>query len=372
MAADDDVALWIENAGTVWNARDYRRWLSRLNAEDLRVTDSEGPPGLATSGETNGGVMRPGDLTVLEDSPASWDVIVGTGAAIVGGTESAHQGDYCFYNESAETLTCSPAHGSLDRHDIVGIRVRDEEESGTDNDAFLVVVEGTAHATPADPTLPDNFLSLARIVLAGGSSNIQQSDITDLRQQTAALGGIIVREQATRPTVGLWEGQYVHETDNDRLIWYSGTGWQTAVQLGTWWTWTPVLYGTNANLGNSTYTARYMMVGSTVHAVFTMAWGSTGVMATDALRISLPVEAADLNAQVIVGGGFGVDDPGGTPRWYTMTPYIDSVNDTTNDRFRIMAHGDSLSASVGPINTTTPFPWVQTDAIYVSLTYEAA
>lgn len=46
----------------------------------------------------------------------------------------------------------------------------------------VVVVQGTASASPVPPTIPDNYLLLANIAVANGASSIVDANITDLRK----------------------------------------------------------------------------------------------------------------------------------------------------------------------------------------------
>lgn len=230
MAIGDSVAQWIENAGAVNNARDYRRLLDRMMMGwDVRTSG-----GIATEGTANGGVARSGDLAVTErGAGANMSVDVALGGAVVGGTESAHQGDYFVYNDAAVNVTITPADGTHPRIDIIGIRVRDSEYSGAVDDTAITVVTGTAAAVPAEPTLPENWLTLARVDVPAADTAITNSQITDRRRRLAALGGITVCTSATRPTVGLWEGLFIYETDTDRVLFYNGSGWSRIGDQGT-------------------------------------------------------------------------------------------------------------------------------------------
>ncbi len=231
MAIGDSVGQWLENAGAVNNARDYRRLLDQM----MMGWDVRTAGGSATEGTANGGVTRSGAMAVSQRASggAGMAVDVAAGGCIVGGTESATQGDYFVYNDAVVTLTISAADPTNPRIDIVGVRVRDSEYSGAIDDTALVVVTGTAAAVPAEPTLPENFLTLARVDVPAADTSITNGQITDRRRRVAALGGITVCTSSTRPTVGLWEGLFIYETDTDRVLFYNGSGWSRIGDQGT-------------------------------------------------------------------------------------------------------------------------------------------
>lgn len=223
MAIDNTVGMFNENAGSVYNAREYRRLFSRmLMGADVRTIG-----GSATSGATNGGVARSGDFAVTERAAgANMSVDVATGGAMVGGTESATQGEYYIFSTATINVAITAANATNPRKDIIGIRVRDSEYSGATNDAAVTVITGTAAASPAEPTLPANFLSLALVDVPAADTAIGSAQITDRRRRISSLGGTLVCTSSTRPATGLWEGQTIYETDTDDLLVYHGTQWR--------------------------------------------------------------------------------------------------------------------------------------------------
>lgn len=223
MAIDDSVGMFNENAGTVYNAREYRRLFSRmLMGWDLRTAG-----GTATEGTGNGGVARAGDYAVSERAAgANMSVDVAPGALMVGGTENAYQGEYFVFNDAVVNVAIAAADPTNARIDLVGVRVRDSEYSGAANDAAVIAVTGTPAASPAEPTPPENFVTLARVDVPAADTAIGNAQITDRRRRISALGGLVVCTSSSRPTVGLWEGQQVYETDTDALLYYDGSAWK--------------------------------------------------------------------------------------------------------------------------------------------------
>lgn len=229
MAIDNSVGMFNENAGSVYNAREYRRMFSRmLMAADIRTIG-----GSASSGTGNGGVARAGDFAVTQrGAGANMSVDVATGGAMVGGTESATQGEYYVHSTATINVAITAADATNPRKDIVGIRVRDSEYSGASNDAVVTVITGTPAASPAEPALPANFLSLALVDVPAADTAITNSQITDRRRRISALGGLVVCTSSTRPATGLWEGQQIYETDTDKTLLYNGSVWVHQTPLG--------------------------------------------------------------------------------------------------------------------------------------------
>jgi hypothetical protein len=80
------------------------------------------------------------------------------------------------------------AHATLPRNDIVVLRVYDNSVDSTgQNGPVIQVVQGVAGSTPADPPIPLTALPLARVRIRAGATNVLDSDITSLRQETALI-----------------------------------------------------------------------------------------------------------------------------------------------------------------------------------------
>lgn len=226
MAIDGAVANYNENAGSVVNARELRRQFDRL----MMSWDVRTHGGSASSGTGNGGVCRhygaatTGDLAVIQRAAgANMSVDVLLGGAMVGGTESAHQGEYFVYNDASANVVITAADGSNPRKDLIGIQIRDTEYSGANNDARILVITGTAGAVPAEPSVPANFVTLALVDVPAAAASIVTGNITDRRRTIAALGGVTSCTSTTRPTVGLWDGMHIFERDTKALLFYDAT-----------------------------------------------------------------------------------------------------------------------------------------------------
>lgn len=153
-----------------------------------------------------GVVPNHGDsLEVTADTPASMDVIVGSGNAFIEGTQVAWQGMYQASNDADVTLTIGAADPTDDRIDLVVVRVYDATYGDPDQPWALEVVAGTPSPAPAPPALPDNSLLLATIAVGAGITTITTGDITDDRTEyelcAAASGAVDIQ---TFTSDGTW------------------------------------------------------------------------------------------------------------------------------------------------------------------------
>ena len=112
------------------------------------------------------GVTTEAGLVVSErGSGGNMSVDVAAGSCWVEGTEDATQPTYRVDAGSVTTLGVTSAHASLDRIDLVVVRVADSAFSGTADEAVIEVIAGTPHASPSVPSTPDNALPLAKIAV---------------------------------------------------------------------------------------------------------------------------------------------------------------------------------------------------------------
>ena len=127
------------------------------------------------------GIIGQNSLEVTPNSPAGMSVRVASGWAAVVGTTTTDMGVYTLYNDATATLTITTADPTDDRIDLVCATVRDAYYSGAFNDVIFQVIAGTPSATPVVPTLPDNSISLAEVLVGAAVTQINSGDITDTR-----------------------------------------------------------------------------------------------------------------------------------------------------------------------------------------------
>lgn len=132
------------------------------------------------------GVIGSGDFAVTQSASPGMNVRVAVGIAVVQGDDQVNQGKYVVRNDASVTgVTIGTAPGSGQRNDLVVLKVRDQNAGvGSDNDALIQVVAGTASSTPVDPAVPDTALVLARVRVPAGTGSITNSLIDDLRPRS--------------------------------------------------------------------------------------------------------------------------------------------------------------------------------------------
>jgi hypothetical protein len=113
----------------------------------------------------------------------------------------------------------------------------------------------------------------------------------------------------TRPTGT--EGQYIYETDTNKLLGHNGTTFVDFGRLSGVDTWTPQIdQGASTNIAKTTTTAMYVRIGNIVicwaHLVLT-AGGTAGSSAT----VTLPVAPSGHTANDCIGSGHILDTSAG-------------------------------------------------------------
>lgn len=133
------------------------------------------------------GVANTTDFKVTQNGTPNMSVNVAVGAAFVRSGEAASQA-YSVRNDATVNLSIAAADAVNARRDLVVLQVRDSNFSGADDDARLLIVQGTPAGSPADPSLvaTPNALVLARIQVNASDTSIVTGDITDVR--TGARG----------------------------------------------------------------------------------------------------------------------------------------------------------------------------------------
>lgn len=218
---------------------------------------------------TTHGVRTSTDLAVTANGTPNMSVNVAAGEAFIIGTEQAEQGAYHVYNDATVNKTIAAADATNPRYDLIVAKVQDAEYSGATNAWSLAVVTGTPAASPADPTVPANSITLARVQVDAGVTSIVSGKITDLRT---------VRQ------IGL----------------------TSAADLAAWTAYTPVVTAstTNPTWNAGNRTGRYKVVGKTCTLQFFLTWTALGAgegLGAGVYRVSLPVTAA--SATYLTGAG---------------------------------------------------------------------
>ncbi len=198
------------------------------------------------------GIFSSGDFAVSQHGTPNMSVDVAPGMALVRGTEDAtYQGMYLVDGQSVQTVTITAAHATLNRIDLLGIRIRDNAYStGPNNDATIISVDGTPASSPVAPSAPPNFFILATVAVNAAVTSVVTANITNVRTTTAGQGYAGLRgafrrtPSASRPTTNLQAYQDVIIEDNtSRAYIYDGSTWQCLGYIGGTGIWNDVSSG---------------------------------------------------------------------------------------------------------------------------------
>jgi hypothetical protein len=272
----------------------------------------------ASNGVAAGSVggVRPGDPG-LKVSLSGMTISVAGGVAAV---PWAGQGVYRAYSSSTWTGTVTTAHASLQRLDLVYLRVWDNavDASGL-YQADIVYLAGTA-GSGVPPTLTGTQINLplAQITVPAGSTT---PSVTDLRAWAVAPGGITQGSGGS----GVYDGQFRDNPSAGTLERWSGTSssWvQYARALPTSAAWTPTW--TNLTLGNGSVVARYHRSGQRCHAELVLNWGSTTSNPSGIIQFSPPIQPASVGGMrwsggVVINKGGGASFNSGSTWMYDAT-----------------------------------------------------
>ena len=138
----------------------------------------------------NTGATGDSTLRVDASSPASMQVVVKAGAAVLGPVDGGHRVARVTSDQSTQIGT---ADTSNPRIDVVGLMVRDSSFTDANNGRAVenYVLAGTAASSPSAPTFTNSttqhFLPLAEVRVAANATSISATNITDVRN---TVGGI--------------------------------------------------------------------------------------------------------------------------------------------------------------------------------------
>lgn len=147
------------------------------------------------------------------------------------------------------------------------------------------------------------------------------------------------------------------------------TGPTGTFAIEPWTTYTPTLYGSNANptIGDGTIQGRYAFVGATIFGEIQIIAGTTGFdRGNGTYSISLPTPGIVENYQPVGQVVMRDEGPGIT---YFGTAIFNNDN---NDRIELFMHTQVSTFDEGaPVTQSTPFLFSGNDKILVQFTYEA-
>lgn len=182
-----------------------------------------------------------GTLAIVQrGAGANMSVDAGAGICLIFGDESNLQGLYGCLNDATKNLVIGAADPTNPRRDLIVAKVQDQFYSGATNAWSLAVVAGTPAGSPADPAVPNNAVTLARVAVAAGATSIVNANITDLRpyaglpnltgnsaRRPGVLYGPYSQEPAFKSLVA--GGVHFYEQDTRKEYVHDGTAWNAPV-----------------------------------------------------------------------------------------------------------------------------------------------
>lgn len=181
---------------------------------------------------------------------------------------------------------------------------------------------------------------------------------TNLRDQVITpFSGTTARDAAITSPI---EGMFSYQSDTDRVTTYNGSAWVDALQLGTWFSYTPTLTQSATVTKTVTY-AKYARFGRTI--LLNVRLDVTGAgTAANAIQVGLPATAVSTGEYIGIIQIYDASAGAGTP-------YIGMAGLQTTST--VIGLRDS-SAGAAAIGASPNFALANGDQIMMSLHYEAA
>ncbi len=329
-------------------------------------------PGIGATARGHG-VLTADAMAVTANGTPNNHVFVAPGMASVRGSQNNSQGAYICPLDASFDLTVSAAHATLDRKDLVVAQVKDAAFAAFTGDVWTPeIIVGTPAASPADPTVTEDSLVLARLLVRdsteAGGTIVRPQDITDLRPSARATGGITdVATTASWPSPR--KGDVIWDESTSSLKRYTGTVWKIiGLDFDVASTaYTPTLSGVTLGTGGVKFGWYYKM-GKLVVGNMGFALG-TGGDVTAEIGYSLPFAFADKatgHSSLASAGWLCVGnaaDLSASSRWSGLGLLAD---DTGTARYFVTAGASARW------DQNTPFDWASGDAFLSTFVYETA
>jgi hypothetical protein len=182
------------------------------------------------------------------------------------------------------------------------------------------------------------------------------------------LDGMVIPTYATSTAMNTANGtpkagDICYRTDLTAYMMYNGSGWYP-VSANGWKTYTATWAGLTT-LGSAVSTGRYRQLGKTIDVMASLTWGTSSVLGTGNITVSLPFAAASGSAAES-WFGIGRHVPAANP-WEALAIVVGSGASTAN----VFSPRQSDLAWAAPGSVSTTF-WQSGSSFTVQLTYEAA
>lgn len=187
----------------------------------LLINGDSRSAGVRTITAPSGGALT-GDLAVTVSATASCVNVAAGDVWIDGGSG---QGLYYAYNDASLTSAAFASCPTNTRIDLVVVQVTDTGLAAPS--VSLLIVQGTAAASPTVPAVPAKATPLAQVLIqngfVSGTTAVLAANITD-RRLKAHIPNLMVTSntQVASPVAG----QLISESSTGRILEYNGSAWQ--------------------------------------------------------------------------------------------------------------------------------------------------
>lgn len=367
-----EYAIYLENADNIVTAEQHRV---------MTTTALMGRDGTKDTGTALGTKPAPDFVIqiVQRQIGANMSVDVLPGIVYISPNTGDRNGTYTWANNETDNVVLDAADTSNPRIDVVGVIAYDTAYGDPQDYVGLVVIKGTAAASPVVPSFPNNFTPLARIFVSANTTVILQANIAEYRypsnQSFAAggwrrmgndSGGVIPRTYPSNPT----PGQVVVDMVTGWVKYWSPyqNNWQLLTTTGKLSTYTPVLTASSVNptLGSGGVASgayRYLTPNLVWVKVYIKFGSGSADPGSGFYTVSLPTPTV---ANPVANGGcftgYTSDSSAGDTGLIKPT-YLN----TNKVAFQFW---DPVTASGNAVGASAPFVWALNDTLQFQGIYE--
>lgn len=332
-----------------------------LSGQELRHAENLHFQSDGTAAGSQAGI-RPGDPG-LKVTLTGMSISVANGVAAV---SYPGQGVYRTYSNSTWTGTVSTAHASLQRLDLVYLRVYDNavDASGFSKSDAIYLAGTAGSGTLPTPAGTQIWIPLAQITVPAGSTT---PSVADLRPAAVAPGGIAPIPSASLATAGLYVGHARYNLVRQMIETWTGSAW---VAQGDWISYTPTWAAvtTNPTLGvGATLAGRYSLIGKTCTVKVEMATSSNTLFGNGQYTWAIPFVSAGAGNAVSMGSGHGI-----TPGLRWALQGLISSGQTAVSVLTPTNSGDVRGQFVSSTLGMGGVAWATAQTMRVQVTYEIA
>jgi hypothetical protein len=190
-------------------------------------------------------------VTVAGANPGTYTVA--EGLAVVYPRETSTSAPYVVEYAAQNSVSLNAPDGTNPRLDGIDLQVQDDDEDGSgQRRARIVYVPGTPASSPSAPTITDNSLRLATILVPANGS--PAPSVSSMAQYALGAAVVPIRTTAERPTSGLYNGLMCWRQDIKALEVWDGSAWVVIATAGGFQLLTTVRFTSSGSFTKATYT----------------------------------------------------------------------------------------------------------------------